>query len=455
LPDKTRIGEQAETAAAADAAPDVTRAGAAPPPDTVAPPPETQAAPPETQAPPPETQAPPPETQAPPPETQAPPPETVAPAPGETRIAPGETEVGAVPGETRLGPAETRLGAAPQETAAAAAAPVGPTVAGAPTAPPPTTPPPPSRARERGTPAPVFAALGIGALIALVLGFVVGHSGGGSSEPAGSKTQAAGALDLAVPSDWTKSASPAQVPGIDFGDDALTVSPSGGAEQGTLTVGVTDAKGSTLLPASFVSKLSSKPQPTDGVSLGEIEALRYKGLKPKGFSDQLTLYAAPTTEGVATVACAAPAAKATSFLPECEKVSASLTLGSGKPYPLGTDDDYESDLSDTMGSLNSARTSGVSKLKSAKSGSSQASAANSIASAYASAAGTLKDADVSPQFADSNSALVTAMTKTESAYKNLASAAKRGSSSSYNKARKQVSKGEAAVQRALDSLKSS
>ena len=419
-PDVTRVGpEQAQTAAAAEAAPEVTRAGAPPPPETVAPPPETV-------APPPETQAPPPETVAPPPETQAPPPETVAPqVPSETRMAPSETAPArrrTRPGSgnrarrgrrrprRRWAPRRRSPRPAPRHPRAAQRSLVG--RHGHPRR-------PAGTAGRRRSAAPVFAGLGIAALVAIVVGFLIGSSGGDSSEPAGNETLAAGAVDISPPSDWTRSAGPAQIPGIDFGDDGTTVTPSGGAEKGTLTVGVTDATDSTLLPDSFLKELSSKPKPTDGVRLGDLEAFRYKGLKPKGFSQQLTVYAAPTTEGVATIACAAPAAEASAFLAECEKVSTTIKMKAGKAYPLGTDDDYASDLSDTINSLNSARDSGVKKMKSAKSGSSQASAANSVAAAYASAASTLKDADVSPQFAGDNSDLVKALSSAESAYKSL------------------------------------
>ena len=457
-PDVTRVGpEQApETAPAAEAEPDVPRAGAPPPPETVAQPPETMAPPPETVAPPPETVAPPPETVAPPPETVAPPPETVAPSPSETQAAPGETqaapaEAQAAPSETRTAPAETQLGAPSAQPTAPGppAAPPPESTPGAPTAP---LPPPRARREERRSPAPVFAGLGIAALVAIILGFLLGHSGG-DSEPAGAKTVTAGAVDLGAPSDWTKSAGPARIPGLDMGPDAVTVTPESGAEAGTLTVGVTDAKTSTLLPSSFVKQLSSTPKPTDGVRLGDLEAFRYKGLKPKGFSQSLTVYASPTTEGIATIACAAPAAKAGAFLPDCESVAATTKLKTGKPYQLGTDDDYSGDLNDTINSLNSARSAGVSKMKKARSGKSQSNAAKSIASAYATAAGSLKDADVSPEFGDENSSLVGNLSRAESAWTKLASAARKGSSSSYKKASKQVSKAEAAVSKSLNSLK--
>src|SRR4051794_2657154 len=414
-PDVTRVGPDQTTPAHAGAAPDVTRASAPAPPETVAP---------------------------------VPPPETIAPAPGETRMAPAETDVGAVPDQTRVGPAETQMGAPPPQATAPGAAAAAASVPGAPT-----QELPPARPAARRGAGPVFAGLGVAALLALVLGFLLGHSGGGSSEPAGDKTVTAGAVDLGTPSDWTKSASPAQIPGLDFGNDAVTVSPSGGADAGTLTVGVTDAKTSTLLPSAFLKELSTQPKTTDAVKLGDLEAFRYKGLKPKGFSQSLTVYASPTTNGVATIACAAPAAKAGAFLPDCENVAATTTLKSGKPYQLGADDTYASDLSDAINSLNSARSTGVSKMKSAKSGSSQSTAAKSIASAYGTAAATLKDADVSPQFAAENSKLVKNLSRAESAYTKLASAAKKGSSSSYSKASKQVKKAESAVSKSLDSLK--
>ncbi|HEY1357463.1 MAG TPA: protein kinase [Thermoleophilaceae bacterium] len=439
-PDVTRVGPEQATPAPAGSAPEVTRAGAAPPPETLAPTPS--------------------ETKAPPPETQAPPPsETIVPPPGETRAAPAPTEAGAVPdqtrvapGETRAAPAETQMGAPPgpppQATAPAAAAAAASTP-GAPAA----AAPPPARPAERRNAAPLFAGLGIAALLAIIVGFLIGHSGGSSSEPAGDKTVTAGAVDLGTPSDWTKSASPANIPGLDLGTNAVTVSPSGGADAGTLTVGITNATGSTLLPTAFLKGLSTQPKPTDAVKLGDLEAYRYKGLKPKGFDQSLTVYASPTTEGVATIACAAPAAKAGGFLPDCESVATTTALKTGKPYQLGADDDYASDLSDAINSLNSARSAGVSKMKSAKSGSAQSSAAKSIASAYGSAASTLKDADVSPEFAAENSTLVKNLSKAESAYTKLASAAKKGSSSSYKKASKQVSKAESAVSKSLNSLK--
>jgi hypothetical protein len=442
-PDETRVAPgPAETVPAAEGVPDVTRAGAPPPETTPAEAPgETQVAGPgETQV------AGPGETQvAGPGETQvAGPGETQVAGPGETRVAePGETQV-AGPGPTRVGGPQQRAAAAPGAgPGGVAATAVGGATPGAGT---------PTVARPAPA-VPPIALVAVGAVLALIVGFLIGRSGSGSDTPSGTKTVSAGPLDLAAPTDWTRSASPAQVPGLDLGRDAVTVSPSGGADQGTLTMGVTDATGATLLPTSFTSRLASPPEPTDGVRLGNLEAYRYRGLKPRGFSDSLTVYAAPTTEGVATVACAAPSGKAGAFLPECERVAAALELKGAKPYELGVDDDYESDLTDQLDGLNAARSSGVRKLKSAKTAAGQARAANSIAAAYGSVASSLTDADVSPEFAKANDSLVGALRQSGSAYRRLAASARRDSSSGYNAARRAVSRAEAAVQRALGRLK--
>jgi hypothetical protein len=335
----------------------------------------------------------------------------------------------------------------PQPTAAPAAA---ASVPGAP-APPITEPLPAERRPARG--APLIPIILGAALIAVIVGFLVGHSGGGKSTPAGTKTVSSGPVDLAAPSDWTRSAGPAQIPGLDFGKDGFTVTPSGGADSGTLTIGTTNGTGTSMLPSSFTKNLSGTPPTNDAVKLGNLEAFRFKGLKPKGFSQNLTVYTSPTTNGALTFACAAPPAKAAKFLADCEKVAAATTLADGKPYPLGNDDSYSSDVTDAINSLNSQRSSGINTMKKAKSGSAEAKGATSIANAYGGAASSLDGDQVSPQFAAQNDKLVAALKKAQSAYKSLASAAKKGSKGAYNSASKKASKAESQVSSALSALK--
>ncbi len=111
---------------------------------------------------------------------------------------------------------------------------------------------------------------------------------------------------------------------------------------------MTDATGPALLPASFLSLLDEAPPRDDAVKLGQIEAYRYEDLQPEGFDGRLTLYVAPTTDGVATVACTA-AGSAGEFLPACEDVATGLRLVNGEVFALGADEDYLAQLDKTMG----------------------------------------------------------------------------------------------------------
>ena len=65
----------------------------------------------------------------------------------------------------------------------------------------------------------------------------------------------------------------------------------------------------------------------------------------------MTVYASPTSEGVATVACLAPPADAGAFKGECEAVANTLQLTSGEPFPVGPDPGFAETLSATFGKL--------------------------------------------------------------------------------------------------------
>ena len=71
-----------------------------------------------------------------------------------------------------------------------------------------------------------------------------------------------------------------------------------------------------------------------------MQAYRYDDLKPNGFDRAVTVYAAPTSAGVATLACLAPAADAESFGATCDQIANTLELSSGDPFPVGPSKDY-------------------------------------------------------------------------------------------------------------------
>ncbi len=132
------------------------------------------------------------------------------------------------------------------------------------------------------------------------------------------------------------------------------------------------------------------------MKLGDLNAWRYRDLKPEGFDQSLTMYVVPTTEGVATVACAAPAAKAEAFLPDCEGAATSLVLTTGDAYPLGPDEDYLEALDNTIGQAQQRPRPAHPALRRARTGPGQARAAGSLRDSYNAAAKSLAGLEISP-----------------------------------------------------------
>ena len=319
-PDATQPGEDApgsldETAAAA--VPDVTVPGQAAAAETV------HAASPS----------------APPGETAVPPPkEPVSGEISDTGVPPGSQPGAPSLEATRHG--ETGGAAA---AGAAATAATGDTAAAA----------PPSReapARRAGTPVLIAAAAAV-ALVVVALGYLIGSSGGDSEEssstPAGSSVATGGSLEVSFPNTWKRTSQPPAIPGLEL-RNPIALNERGRPSSDGLGAGVTDATGPALLPASFLSLLDEAPPRDDAVKLGQIDAYRYEDLKPEGFDGSLTLYVAPTTDGVATVACTA-ASQAAEFLPACEDVATGLRLVNGEAFALGADEDYLAQLDKTIG----------------------------------------------------------------------------------------------------------
>jgi Protein kinase domain len=481
--------QPAETRAAAAAAPDTTEAAASETTAAAAAPPETAAAaPPDSATEPPPAQA---EPSASAEAPAAPAPSETRPTPRETSLEHGEMQVGSEPEDTRVaGPPKTRVGAGPDETRAgdepdetrvgvappttkarrarptAEAATAGATAgaagaaeaAGA------------GAAGGRSTSSAVVererrkrrrlgmgtvGAIGAAALAVVIVGFLIGSSGGGEDEePAGSRTVSAGALDLRAPDDWRPAGGATAIPGLEYAE-STSLTPPGGASEGTMTAGLTNARGRSLLPASFVEELGGPPPMTDGVKLGDLEAYRYTDLRPSGFTGRLTVYVAPTSEGVATVACSAPASSASRFMPACEGVATTLDLTSGTAYPYSTEQDYRDTVDAAIRRLDEQRRGGRRFLRRARNSRAQSAAAQDLVQAYARAREQVASAEVTPTLAEPHRGVVTALRRTQAAYKDLSSAARRESRGAYSRARGEVSAGEKALERALARLDNS
>jgi hypothetical protein len=237
------------------------------------------------------------------------------------------------------------------------------------------------------------------------------------------------------------------VPGLGV-SDAVAFAPAGKDGGDAVVLGAVrgSANNSTLLSSGLIKAAGTLPD-RQAVAIGDgLQAYRYRNLRLSGFSRPVTVYAVPTTAGVATLACLGGAAT-------CDPSANTMALVSAKGFPVGPSADYGKAVSGALATLGKAQKSGQAKLKSAKTPDAQASAAQSLSAATSKAASTIGGLKVSPADALVNSQLVTALKSTAKAYGSAAKAAKQHDKAAFAKAGKTVSTGQKDIAKALAGLK--
>jgi serine/threonine protein kinase len=437
-------------------------APAAPPP--VTPPPAPVPTPPEPLPAPPAPPEPEPAPPEPEPIPTPPEPVPVPPAPAEPEPAPPEPEPAprepepALPGpEPVPTPPEPVPVPTPPEPSptppepVAVPAPEREPVAAAITAEPVASRERPSREPSSGGP-PIGVIAAVLVVVAAVIGYLVAPSSTKKTAAAPvalSQHATAGPLAISFPADWAKAASaPAGAATFKLAD-AVSLSGGKAAPGGTLVIGLAKTTSATLLPASFVSALSSAPQSTT-VKLGSQIYKRYLDLIPQGGGPE-SVYVLPTAAGTATAICIAPQSGATEFAVACEQAIATLTSRSSV-LPLGANPGYAKGLSVIVAKLNSARRTLGGTLASAKSQSKQGHAADALAGAYDHAATAADKLTPGPASGAAAAALVSALRQLESGYSALGKAASQNNGRNYSAAQSAIAKGQTALAGAFSQL---
>jgi hypothetical protein len=249
-----------------------------------------------------------------------------------------------------------------------------------------------------------------------------------------------------VPDGWAKVSAPS-IPGLELADPAAFGPAAGGS---TIVLGNvrSAADNSTLLPTGFIKAAGSLPD-KQAVAIGEgLQAYRYRDVKLSGFGRPVTVYAVPTSTGVATLACVGGTAVG------CDASANTMSLVSAKPFPVGPSAHYAKSVGDALGALGKAAKSGQAKLRAAKTPKAQAVAARSLNAAYGKAAAAVRGLEVSPADKLANAQLATALGSTAKAYGSAAKAAAKNDKGAYAKASKAVAAGQQSVSKALAGLKS-
>jgi tRNA A-37 threonylcarbamoyl transferase component Bud32 len=258
------------------------------------------------------------------------------------------------------------------------------------------------------------------ALLLFALSFGAGALADEGTPPREQRVIRAGPLQVAVPAGWVaKKGALKDRLRFHLGDSVVLR--SGGEGGGVATIGISLARGQTLLPGAL-RPFDEHPQ-GEPVSLGSLQALRYDGLGPEPKRERWSAIVSPTSVGVATIACSGrPGGK--EALRTCERLAGSLRLREGVGYPVGPSAQLAVLLRRQLGRLDRDTRALRRRLEQARRRGRQAAAASALAKAFRRCATTLSAAPASPQEAAHVAALVVAARWVRDAYKRLAAAAR-------------------------------
>ena len=166
----------------------------------------------------------------------------------------------------------------------------------------------------------------------------------------------------------------------------------------------------------------------------------------------MDLYTAPTSAGVATIACVLPPGAGASLQDACADVAGTLELTDEQAYPLGPDRAFAERLDRTMRALGERVVPLRRELRAAKRAARQGAVADDLASAYRRAAGAVGRGDVSPAAAGDRAAIEAALDRAAAGYDRLAAAARDEDRRAFDRARRAIRRAETSVRSALGRL---
>ena len=183
-----------------------------------------------------------------------------------------------------------------------------------------------------------------------------------------------------------------------------------------------------------------------------LEALRYQGLRPPGLGRAVTLYATPTSAGVATLACVAPPDGAERLERDCRRIADSLSVPGAKAFSLGPSAALAGGLNQALRQLDQVLNTQRSRLRGAATAQGQAGPATAIAKAYRDAGGQVGAVELSPADEASHHRFVRTLRSAKAAYRRLAAAAKAADRPRYRTAATRAEVAERSVKAALGQL---
>lgn len=224
-------------------------------------------------------------------------------------------------------------------------------------------------------------------LLAALLGAVLAWAVSGDNQPS-TRADAAGAnqtlvtagdVRLTLPDEYKRVATGASIPGFPRERTTFVSTLSTDA-----AIAVLPPASASLLPTELAKARGANAPGPRPQRLGSVQAYHY--VVSLNANRVVDVFAVPTTQGTATVACSTTVYE----LGECQTVVAALRLAKGSFLPLSTSAAFLERLPQTIAQLNAQRTTLRQDLAAASTPQGSAGVADRLSAAYAQAASALR-----------------------------------------------------------------
>lgn len=291
-------------------------------------------------------------------------------------------------------------------------------------------------------------------LAVAIVGYLAGHRHVAATptgaHPAGIRIAYGTGVLLEYPSEWrqTPAAAAPAIPGLPIIGPLLLAPGGNGAGAGLLS-GQLPATQTTPLPGALMAQLRGLPHTEVMELFNNTQAYRYSKLNLQGYALTLQLYSIPSSGNRATVLACYASKELSSYLSQCQRIVAGLTLVGNAPTDLAPEAGYAAALDRLIGTLNQARAETRKKMSARATPSALGRLAGELASRFEAAAASLAALQPPPPAGPAQAALTSAILHSQHAYQALAQATEgRGG---YAAAQAQVPAAETGLDTALQS----
>ncbi len=257
---------------------------------------------------------------------------------------------------------------------------------------------------------------------------------------------------LEYPAGWQPTKADAALPGLSVAH-SLLLAPGGDYARAGLLSGQLPAGEPGPLPTSFLALLRGMPH-TEVVNLIDGQAFRYSHVDVAGYDRALDLYVILYAGKSPTMlACYAPRAAASTYLPQCQQIVAGMTpLGQSSTYDLTPDTGYAQRLDRVIEGLNTERLALRKEMLAHPTPVAVGRFATTLAGRFAAAAASLALLEAPPVAGPAQTALASTILRARDTYRALAAASAATERAGYQAALAQVNTAEAGVDTALENF---